>query len=48
MSLFDRIAPIVAYGLLGLGSICGLIMGHQDAAVYIVGGLVVMALRNRQ
>lgn len=48
MSRYDRIAPLVAHGLLGFGSIYGLIMGHQDTAVYIVGGLVVMALRNRE
>jgi hypothetical protein len=48
MSRFDRIAPIFAYGVLGIGGIVLLLIDHPDASVYLTGAMVVMALRDRK
>lgn len=48
MTRYDRIAPIFAYCALGIGGTILLLVGHPDAATYLTGAMVVMALRNRE
>lgn len=48
MTRYDRIAPLVSYGILATLGISGYILGKSDAAIYLTGAMVVMALRNRE